>query len=427
MSDSQLVRTTSLQRRLPALSLVLMAALLAALAHGGKPAVVAANGATAVYLPFFGAEPQVPDEYVALYEELDTSLSMFRASLNGQWDGTPGATIFSAELTPASGNNGERLLGPYYMDAVLDYLDGLQAAGAAGIGMQISYPMLLPDFPRAGEYLAFYQEVADAVHARGMTLLIESSPVFAGTQFSGVPVDYSDLTPATYFAGRRDMLVTIAEQIGPDYLSLVHEPDTEIALTGLDLTIDDFVAFVNDTVATIGPGSGIRLVAGNGSWDGLEYIARFATETAVDALNVHVYPVVSPGLDPLAALVEIAELAAAQGKGVVIGESWPYKASTQELWWPGLGSFFNRDVFSFWSPIDVKFMENLATVAHIHDLEFVSFFWSRYFFAYLDYNAYPPGTWGYTLLRDAEDACYAALQAGELTETGRAMGRLTAP
>jgi chromosome condensin MukBEF complex kleisin-like MukF subunit len=54
---------------------------------------------------------------------------------------------------------------------------------------------------------------------------------------------------------------------------------------------------------------------------------------------------------------------------------------------PGIdGSFFNRDPFNFWYPLDARFVDNIMNLADAANMEFVSFFWTRYFFAYLDYS-----------------------------------------
>ncbi|HID07791.1 MAG TPA: hypothetical protein EYP10_11670, partial [Armatimonadetes bacterium] len=47
---------------------------------------------------------------------------------------------------------------------------------------------------------------------------------------------------------------------------------------------------------------------------------------------------------------------------------------------------FRRDVFSFWEPLDEKFTEVMIHFAHCHRVQFLSLFWSRHLFAYLDYS-----------------------------------------
>ncbi len=371
--------------------------------------------------------PPVPQAFQPLFDTLQGTLTDFQSSLAARWDGQRAGAIIAGELTPATGNLGEQLLEPNNMVLLRQYLDALQAAGVTGIGMQISYPLLLPDYPRSDEYLAFYKTAADEVRRRGLTLLIESSPVFAGTQFSSVVVDYTGMTPETYFAGRRLMLVTIAREIRPDYLSITHEPDTEVALTRLRLTPDDFVRFVNDTIAEIGPNSGVLLGAGNGSWSGAEFIEAYATQTDVDFINLHVYPVVSPGPDPLASLVTAAEIAQANGKELVIGESWLYKADVSDLQRQGisLGAYYERDVFSFWQPLDIQFMETLALLGDIYDFRFINFFWTRYFFAYVDHSPANANMVSQQLFRQANRAATNALNRGSLTATGQAVTRLS--
>src|SRR3970282_2741150 len=68
---------------------------------------------------------------------------------------------------------------------------------------------------------------------------------------------------------------------------------------------------------------------------------------------------------------------------------WLYKASDQDLRAgnvaaaPGL---FARDVFSFWEPLDARFVTTMVKFSHAVKIDFTSFFWSRYFFGYVEYS-----------------------------------------
>jgi len=54
---------------------------------------------------------------------------------------------------------------------------------------------------------------------------------------------------------------------------------------------------------------------------------------------------------------------------------------------PGIeGDIFSRDPFSFWYPLDARFFDSIINLADAANIEFVSFFWIRYLFAYFDYS-----------------------------------------
>ncbi len=369
--------------------------------------------------------PSVPDEYRSLYESLADSLQGFHDHLAEHWDGSTGPTVFGAELLVASGNRGEVLLRPATMVAVRLYLDRLQELGLQGVSLQISYPLLRPDFPRSAEYLAFFRHVAEEVHSRGLKLLVESGPVFPDPPYSQVQVDFSDLTVQTYFQTRRDALLLIASEVRPDYLAIGGEPATERMLTGLSFSLAEYMAFVVETADAIDRSSGILVGAGAGTWEDPEYLRAYIDSPSLDFVNMHLYPLRSPTVDYALRAVEMAELARAQGKKVVIGEAWLYKASPAEVGGP-YQELFGRDVYSFWSPLDIRFIEAVIGLAHYQHFEYVSLFWANYFFSYIDYDEIPEALPRVEVVNRANQAAYDSIVAGTLSATGLALQRLLA-
>lgn len=47
---------------------------------------------------------------------------------------------------------------------------------------------------------------------------------------------------------------------------------------------------------------------------------------------------------------------------------------------------FARDVFSFWAPLDERFVEAIVKLSHLLKIDFCSFFWMQYFYSYLEYD-----------------------------------------
>jgi hypothetical protein len=46
----------------------------------------------------------------------------------------------------------------------------------------------------------------------------------------------------------------------------------------------------------------------------------------------------------------------------------------------------SRDVYSFWVPLDQKFLEIMVKLSHHLKLEFLSLFWAQYLYGYLEYD-----------------------------------------
>jgi hypothetical protein len=139
--------------------------------------------------------------------------------------------------------------------------------------------------------------------------------------------------------------------------------------------------------------------------DGLEYVDIH-----------HVYPVTSGLLDRAAHMVRIAR---ARCKPVIVGEARLYKASRSELrWGAASGPIFARDVFDFWAPLDQAFIETIMRWASAKGVEFLSFFWSKYFFAYVDYAPAQERLSPVHLLHLTDAAAVASLLRGELSSTG---------
>lgn len=368
--------------------------------------------------------PPVPEAYQALYSELEADLERFHETFKPDWDGTLGEVVVGAELAPANGNRGEDLLRPGARYGVQLYLDRLQELGVGGVTVQISYPLLASDTPGSDEYLHFYQWVAQEVHNRELVLMVETGPAFPDPEYSNVQVDFAGLSIEDYFRERKREVLLIANHVQPDYLSLVSEPETEAMLTGYPLSPETALAFVGDTLEDVDRSSGVLYGAGSGVWEDPAYLERFASETDLDFVDLHIYPLQS-GVDYLRRALEAAAEAHAQGKKLLIGEAWLYKASAQELLArKPYQEVFTRDVYGFWEPLDIRFIEAVLKIAQDQGFAYVSFFWSKYFFAYLDYDSAREERSAKALVRLSNQAAVENLQAGAVSETGAALEHL---
>jgi len=120
-----------------------------------------------------GPAPRVPAEYADLYALLDAKLSGIEGVVTARGGDPRHDVVFGAELLPANANRGEALFPAQTWPVVLLNLDSLQQLGVRGVKVAITYPVLVPAFPRSAGYLAFYRRLGDRAggHARCLAAL----------------------------------------------------------------------------------------------------------------------------------------------------------------------------------------------------------------------------------------------------------------
>jgi hypothetical protein len=348
-------------------------------------------GALSVFSPraeLAGPASPVPAEYADLYSTLAARLKAADASVTSRWNGQKSDVIFSAELLAANGNIGEPLLRPETWQAILVNLDALQALGVRGVRVATKYPILVTTFPRSGEYLEFYKRLSEELKKRNLKWLAQMTDVFREPEFSTLNIGpyYAGLTLERYKQEKRQMAETIIREIHPDYLTLVNEPATDQHNTGLPMTVQNFTEVVRYALNGLDR-AGVQVGAGTGTWDPLAYMQSLAQNTAVDYLDMHIYPISRDYL--VDRVLSIGDIARRANKKLVIGESWLNKVRDQELRGQAIAAapaIFGRDVFSFWAPLDTAFVDTIVKLSHYQKIEFTSFFWSRYFFGNLEYS-----------------------------------------
>ena len=362
----------------------------------------------------------IPREQQSLWDELSSRLDAFDAPAGAKSGRRP---AFAAELLAANGNRGEALLTPRAFEGTVLYLDRLQRMGLQGVTVQMPYPLLARDHPRSEEYWSFYRRLAGEVRRRNLKLMAKTGPVFTQPEISPVSPDYSELSWRDYLAARGAIAVRIARDIQPDYLTFVNEPSTEAAVLGKRPQPPEvYAAFIRRTVAAMGK-HGTLVGAGSGTWDNVAFVRAMAA-TPVDYIDLHVYPLASRAGNYLERGREMARLATRAGKRVVIGEFWLYKAAARELTGaPIQVSMFARDTFGFWSPLDRRMFDAVAAFAESEGIEYVSAFWSKYFFGALDYDRYSSQSPA-ALLRESDRVAAQNIVSNVLTDTGKAYSRI---
>lgn len=362
--------------------------------------------------------PPVPTEFQPLADELNAGMGSFEASL-----GPPASksqVILATELAFANGNLGEGLLNPLTLPRSLTLLDRLQALGFQGVVVQICYPLLDPTYPRSSEYLQFYKGIVAAVHQHGMKVLVESGAMFANTAYSPTRIDWSRYTADSFLQGRENQVLLIASQIKPDYLMIGNEPTTEEMLTGLKISPAQWGGFLQDTLAKIDRSGGTLVGAGAGTWEDPAYFNQVMQTPGFDFIDLHIYPM-GRNATLLARALSEAQEARAAGKRVTVSEAWLYKAAPQEgsTAYGNYAQIYNRDVYSFWEPLDARFIQDLVRLADATHMDFLSFFWGRYFFAYLDYDTTPHDQSSEAFNSQINQASLAGVENGSLSSLGQ--------
>ncbi len=119
--------------------------------------------------------------------------------------------------------------------------------------------------------------------------------------------------------------------------------------------------------------------AGSGSWNTLSFDQNYLAIPNLDFLSLHVYPLTDSAISNA---ITIAKLASAAGKRLLIDEAWLYKTYPGDPVNPG-GSvaaapeIFKRDFFSFFEPLDERFIQEMTQFARTFQAEFLAPFWAR--------------------------------------------------
>jgi hypothetical protein len=375
----------------------------------------------------------VPQEYQDLYAMMDSKVSAFDSRVSRSWDGKSSDVQFAAELLVANCNRGRQLLDSLAFEGTKLELTRLQGLGVRAVTICIGFPLLYcPFFEFNGDpddyqrFIDFYRKLSDEVHRRNLKLIVESSVLFGGvySQGSGLNVVdyYKKVSGQDIVAARVEVVRTIIREARPDYVNLGSEPDTEGKLTGRsDMSTPDgfsgMTAHLVEQLRASGVGK-TQLGAGIGAWQrfGETYLKALCL-TGIDFVDLHVYPVNRDLLDKLIAYTDQAH---ACGKPVAISEAWLQKQRDAEF--AQIDAVFDnaiyaRDTFSFWSPLDLKFLSSLVKFAHWKRLLYMSPFWSKFFWAYLDYDKVGRLS-KQDLMTESARASAAGIRDGKVTPTG---------
>jgi hypothetical protein len=369
----------------------------------------------------------VPDEFRALYQDLDNTLRQANASY--PIDRKLSLPLLAPSLYLAGSGYGPAAPDSRRWKDLLATLDAFQGMGMNGVSVMIAAPDLSLGDP--APLLGFYQRLAAEIHARGMKLYVEH---FVNPPFS--PHAFKDLKDTPQ--GRKEFLdlmeeevTLIARQIRPDYLSLLTEPDTTMRWTRLAFSADELAKWVG-AVATRLKGTnaipGTLLGAGAGTWDSPEFVRKLALQRKLDYIDFHVYALKLGPEDEITKLIEAVHSIrqARPDMWITIGEAWLYKHAADEPKGMLSREAFFRDNFSFWSPLDQQFFRLLIGIAQKEKISVVAPYFSQYFFTYYSFGdeqssklpqwpASVPASW---------EKALGAIYRRELSPTGKALRTL---
>ncbi|HXM44530.1 MAG TPA: fibronectin type III domain-containing protein [Bryobacteraceae bacterium] len=347
------------------------------------PALVYAQG-----VPAPPAPPPVPaGSYCAsIYAELNGDLQAFNTVLATPptWTPAPGGpTLYGANLQWADSNTGPSISGPSYMQTTVQpQLQAMKALGIQAVSVPVLFPVLYEPFygsqAALQPYLNFYTQVAQAVRAAGLKLIIDDEILFSNdiaAGWSNMNAFYSTLTWPEYIAARAQMAATIAQTMQPDYLMLANEPDTEALQTGqqnLNTPADaaQMVAAEIAAVQALNMSPAPQLGAGFGTWMAAtgtasltNYINAYIT-LPLNYIDYHLLPINTVQENNfLDNALTITQMAAAAGLPVAISQAFATKEAAGE--WDILSSdvIRSRGAFSFWAPLDNYFMQTAQALA----------------------------------------------------------------
>ena len=215
--------------------------------------------------------------------------------------------------------------------------------------------------------------------------------------------------------GRQDFLkimeqedALIYREIKPDYLTLINEPETAInRMLHLTFSADelaDWVGEVTTHLKSTGASPNTLLGAGAVTWEPEEFVLKFAKQTNLDYVDIHMYSIglKLQGKDQVAKLATLVRKIreARPNMRITIGETWLLKLGAGDMG-PKVTTYqeiFQRNNFSFWSPLDEQFLALLMGIAQKENISVVAPFFSQYFFTYYTFgdaesSKLPPWPW----------------------------------
>ena len=380
----------------------------------------------------------IPDQFLPLCRDLDESLRQARQVYPFKKENA--RPLVAPNLFMASSMFGAAASDSQRWKDLLATLDAYKTMRMDAVFVQILAPDLT--FGDPGPLIDFYQRLAREIHARHMKLYVEhfvnmpfKPNLPSGPHAHKDPHALKDLQDDPQ--GRQDFLkileqedALIYREIKPDYLTLVNEPATAIIQAlHLSFSADELATWVGEVTTHLkstGASPNTLLGAGAVTWESEEFVLKFAQQTNLDYVDIHMYSLKFKGEDQVAKLATLVRKIreARPNMRITIGETWLFKLGPSGPKVTSYQEIFLRNNFSFWSPLDQQFLTLLMGIAQKENISVVAPFFSQYFFTCYTFGdaesaKLPPGvgssisvTWNKAL---------ESIRRHQLSPTGKAM------
>lgn len=327
------------------------------------------------------ADTTIPEKYSELYKKLEKKISDNEKLVK------PSDVVWGSigtELVSANSCRGAELLKAETFTFIKKNIAALKSLGTSGLTVNISFPILRPSTPRQKEYLAFYKKIASEIRLQGMSLMVQVQNISPDEVLGNPSMKIKGIKYGDYVKQKKDQIILIAKEIKPDWLTIDNEPSTQKHITGFNFTPELWKTTLTSFLSGF-KHDGIKVGAGAGSWDEIKYF-KLMCDLPLDFIDIHTYPVNGDCL--VKNVTSVANLVKSKGKDVVIGEAWLYKSASFSKS-PQQQDYVNNcvsDAYSFWEPLDVRFIKIISTLSRNLNVAYASFPRSGCFFSYIPYD-----------------------------------------
>ncbi len=400
-------------------------------------------------------------------------------------------TLFGGQLNPGESSVGPGLLTTNNEAAVYQWLTMQKSLGSDEVTVHVDFPMLDPNFywsasqtqaqQAAGQAQLlqvqnYYKNLAVWVRTFGLKLVVQTQNLFPNAStLTSAPVAlwggangiatmknfYNGMYQANtgspnyaaYSIDRGTQAAWIAANMTPDYLSVIYEPDSEAANAGMPTlgTVPGSLANLQGILASyyaanppatrVGAGVGVWIfyydAVANISYTALSFDQAYAsTPGTTDGANplglnfidMHIYDVTNSGNNNFLPMAwNVAQWVKQTGMSLGMSEMWLAKASAADVT-SGNGLPTYRNTYSFWAPLDSRFLADMYTLTAYWGFLFDTASYPQFMSAYVAYANVPPNnivTWDTQTPPNAAainaasaSATTAALNGAQYTATG---------
>ncbi len=413
----------------------------------------------------------------------------------------PITTLYGGQINPSESAVGPGLLTANNESAVYQWLCMQKALGAKEVTVHVDFPILDPNFywstsqtpsqqaagqAQLAQMQAYYTNVAKWASQFGFTLIVQTQNLFpAATTLPSAPItlwgganavatlanfyngEYqaNDASPnyAAYSADRGIQAAWIAANMKPAYLSVIYEPDSEAAnallpnlgtVPGSLANLQGIIAgynSMNPPATKVGAGVGVWITyydpIANKNYQAIDFDQAYASTPgtidganplALNFIDMHLYDITNSAPNNFLAMAwTVAQWVHTTPKlGLGMSEFWLAKASADEVT-DGEGLPTYRNTYSFWMPLDSRFLSDMHTFTAYWGFNFETISYPQFFSANLKYANAPPNdivTWDTEVPPNAASinsadltATTAALNVGAFTNTGGAYYKTLVP